>query len=55
MKKELLTPLLVIAAMILLIISRVGDAKKIDWIAYAAVAIIAVCIILIVNLVNKSK
>ncbi|WP_411893916.1 hypothetical protein [Winogradskyella sp. A2] len=55
MKKELISPLLTILAMILLIISRVIDAKKVDWIAYAAIAIIIACIIVIFNSINRTK
>jgi cytochrome c biogenesis protein CcdA len=40
MKKELLSPLFTIIAMILIVISRLLDEQKLDWLAYAAVAVI---------------
>ena len=55
MKKELINPLLTILAMILLIMSRIIDAQKMDWLAYVALVIIIASIIYIIKPIKSSK
>jgi uncharacterized membrane protein YhaH (DUF805 family) len=55
MKKELISPLLTILAMILLIMSRIIDAQKMDWLAYVALVIIIASIIYIIKPIKSSK
>lgn len=55
MKKELISPLLTILAMILLIMSRIIDAQKMDWLVYVALVIIIASIIYIIKPIKSSK
>jgi uncharacterized membrane protein YhaH (DUF805 family) len=55
MKKELISPLLTILAMILLIMSRIIDAQKMDWLEYVALVIIIASIIYIIKPIKSSK
>ena len=55
MKKELISPLLTMSAMILLIISRLLSSGGMDWIGYAAVVILIACAVIIAQSLNKTK
>jgi hypothetical protein len=55
MKKELISPLLIILAMLLLIVSRIMDAQTLDWMAYAAILIIIASAYNIMKIVKNSK
>lgn len=55
MKKELISPLLIILAMLLLIVSRIMDAQTLDWIAYAAIIIIIASAYNVVQIIKNSK
>ena len=55
MKKELISPILSILAMLLLIISRLLTANEMDLLAYGALAIIIASIYHIYKIIESSK
>jgi len=54
-KKQALSPILTILAMVLLLISRLISEKSIDWLGYLAIAIIIVSVVSLVLIYKESK
>ena len=54
-KKQALSPILTILAMILLLISRLISEKSMDWLGYLAIALIIISVVSLILMYKESK
>mgnify|MGYP000327236433 CR=1 FL=1 len=54
-KKQALSPILTIFAMLLLLISQLISEKSMDWLGYLAIAVIVVAIVSLIMMYRESK
>ncbi|MBU2921691.1 hypothetical protein KO504_10090 [Winogradskyella psychrotolerans] len=53
-KKQALSPILTIFAMLLLLISQLISEKSMDWLGYLAIAVIVVAIVSLIMMYRES-
>jgi len=54
-KKQALSPILTIFAMLLLLISQLISEKSMDWLGYLAIAVIVAAIVSLIMMYRESK